>query len=105
MAGNHNNHLPVASVVVLLFILLKSIFTFSPGDAHPQIFILTSRCNTILSLINRGNFTSANDTMEYNNKPTIAHTFVRIYLYHLIPLVLRKGRPFYHPVNLRLRYG
>jgi hypothetical protein len=34
---------------------------FSPGDAHPQIFTLASRCKTILSPINRGRRIFANE--------------------------------------------
>src|SRR6516162_10680595 len=61
VGANCNIHLPSLSVVALYVLLLKRTLTFSSFDAHPQTFILASRCNTMLSLINCGSFTCAKD--------------------------------------------
>src|SRR6476469_1275698 len=59
MGGNCSNHLPSVFAVVLKFLPLNFILIFSFLGAHPQIFILESRCKTMLSLARRGSLTWA----------------------------------------------
>src|SRR5450755_2256199 len=59
MGVSCNIHLPLSSVFVLYDLLFHFTVTFSPFDAHPQIFIFISLCITILSLIILGNFICA----------------------------------------------
>src|SRR5258706_15711020 len=83
MGGNTISHLPFARAFVLYVLPLNRILTFSFFTAQPQIFILESLCNTMLSLTSRGSFTSATDARDKNNEinNTVNFIIITIYLY------------------------
>src|SRR6476660_5234311 len=103
MGGNCSNHLPSVFAVVLKFLPLNFILTFSFLEAHPQTFILASLCKIILSLISRGSLTWAVSTCIITKKKQTAvvffifnpfvTTFVSIViLYELCDYVLLRKR-------------